>query len=33
MLEAALWGLVGGSTLVLGALVGSRVHWPNSQLP
>lgn len=27
MLEATLWGLVAGSTLVVGALLGCYVHW------
>jgi zinc transporter, ZIP family len=25
--EAALWGLLGGSTLVVGALIGIKAHW------
>jgi zinc transporter, ZIP family len=27
MWEAALWGLISGSTLVVGALIGIRAHW------
>jgi len=27
MWESALWGLVGGSTLVIGALIGIKAHW------
>ncbi len=27
MWEAALWGLIGGSTLVIGAALGLRFHW------
>ena len=27
MWESALWGLIGGSTLVLGALIGIWAHW------
>lgn len=29
MWEAALWGLLGGSTLVLGAAIGVRFRWPS----
>ena len=27
MWESALWGLLGGSTLVIGALIGIKAHW------
>ena len=27
MWESALWGLLGGSTLVIGALIGIKFHW------
>ena len=27
MWESALWGLIGGSTLVIGALIGIKAHW------
>ena len=28
MWEAALWGLVSGSMLVVGALIGIKAQWP-----
>ena len=30
MWEAALWGLISGSTLVVGALIGIKAHWSSS---